>query len=153
MKYGVQYMCVCLFLVFTVMASWYEGSALRGNPWEWEYSAVLSKLVNGEISTKSDIVQLDHFVYAAKFKPLFPLLMTSCLIYLVTLLMYTFARGEIQILRSFHIVMASFCLVLSMVMFQSVTIGGTLFAGLFLFISFVQIVVLTSLQMKKNVTT
>lgn len=38
------------------------------------------KKFNGKITESADISQFDHFIYAAKFKPIFPMLMIIILI-------------------------------------------------------------------------
>nr|WP_308447216.1 YjdJ family protein [Alkalihalobacterium chitinilyticum] len=72
-------------LLFSTFASWYEGSAILDNPWEWEYSTPFSQLLYGEIQNANQISQLDHFVYAAKFQPTFPLIMVISGLYLILL--------------------------------------------------------------------
>lgn len=75
-----------LFLISTA-ASWYEGSQILDNPWEWKYSAIFSRMMNnGLVEQANDILPIDHVVYAAKFLPLFPLLMFFSGIYIIVLL-------------------------------------------------------------------
>ncbi|WP_255357510.1 MULTISPECIES: DUF4306 domain-containing protein [unclassified Anoxybacillus] len=35
----IQYILAFFVFVFSTLASWYEGSEIRSNPWEWKYSA------------------------------------------------------------------------------------------------------------------
>ncbi|WP_226613081.1 DUF4306 domain-containing protein [Guptibacillus hwajinpoensis] len=79
-----------VMLVLSTLGSWYEGSELRNKPWEWEYSTFFSRVINGQVTGQADISSLDHFIYAAKFKPLFPILMVVSGIYLLTFL-FSFA--------------------------------------------------------------
>ncbi|MDL4839489.1 DUF4306 domain-containing protein [Aquibacillus rhizosphaerae] len=74
MKYIIQYLLALIVLFLSSLAAWYEGSAIRDNPWEWNNSTFFSTLLNGEIKDTADISQLDHFIYAAKFSPIFPIL-------------------------------------------------------------------------------
>ncbi|KAB8126022.1 DUF4306 domain-containing protein [Gracilibacillus oryzae] len=109
MKYIVQYVIAVFLLLFSTLAAWYEGSAIRDNPWEWKYSTFFSE---GVVKTKADISQLDHFVYAAKFSPFFPILMVISLSYLLILSCYLIFRKSTKAL----------C-----VSFLSLGIGHTLF--------------------------
>ncbi|MEN1970062.1 YjdJ family protein [Lentibacillus sp. N15] len=75
MKYTIQYLVSLVLLVFSTLVTWYEGSAIREDPWNWKYTAFFSKMFNGEVANSSDISQLDHFIYAAKYSPIYPTLM------------------------------------------------------------------------------
>ncbi|PAD69995.1 hypothetical protein CHH83_06250 [Bacillus sp. 7586-K] len=74
-----------LFLISTA-AAWYEGSQILDNPWEWKYSAMFSRMMNGSVEQANDILPIDHVVYAAKFLPLFPLMMFFSGMYIIVLL-------------------------------------------------------------------
>ena len=76
---------IALFLLtFSLLGTWYEGSNILSNPFEWERSTPFSSLFSGSISSQTDISQLDFFVYASKFYPFFPTLMLLSLLYLIT---------------------------------------------------------------------
>ncbi|QTD40326.1 DUF4306 domain-containing protein [Sporosarcina sp. Te-1] len=64
-----------IILLFSSFVSWYEGSALLTTSWEWEDTAIFTKMVKGTIDSPTAILPIDHFVFAAKFSPFFPLLM------------------------------------------------------------------------------
>jgi len=72
----IQFGLITILLLFSTVAAWYEGSAILDNPWEWKYSTPFSQMLYGEVQSDSDISQLDYFVYAAKFQPAFPVIMT-----------------------------------------------------------------------------
>ncbi len=78
---------IALFLlVFSSFATWYEGSNLLNRTFEWGRSTPFSNFFHGSISSQSDISQLDFFVYASKFYPLFPTIMLFSFLYLITVL-------------------------------------------------------------------
>ncbi|WP_221568238.1 DUF4306 domain-containing protein [Alkalihalobacillus sp. TS-13] len=85
-------MCALTILGLSTFSAWYEGSEIRDDPWEWEHSAIFSKIMNGEISSKVDISQLDHFIYAAKFKPFFPILILLSLTYMVMISVFAILK-------------------------------------------------------------
>ncbi|MBB4826647.1 hypothetical protein HNO89_003928 [Sporosarcina luteola] len=62
-------------LLFSSFVSWYEGSTLLNTSWEWEHTAIFTKMLKGTIDSPDAILPIDHFVFAAKFSPFFPLLM------------------------------------------------------------------------------
>ncbi|WLV25364.1 YjdJ family protein [Aciduricibacillus chroicocephali] len=117
---------IFIFLA-SFLFSWYEGSAVLENPWEWNYSTPFSHLLHGEVNKVSDISLLDHFVYAAKFHPLYPALMLLSGVYLLVLVgRIYFRKGD----RGFFVyvaVLGALLLLLSLVMFNAYTSGGKLF--------------------------
>ncbi|KMK91640.1 DUF4306 domain-containing protein [Rossellomorea marisflavi] len=69
---------VCLtILPFAFYFSMYEGSALLEDQFEWKNSAKVSASA-GEVTKTGDINQVDFFIYAAKFRPFFPIVTTIC---------------------------------------------------------------------------
>lgn len=87
-KLTFQIVLLVFIFSFATLATLYEGSNILDNPWEWKYSAKFS----GDIVTKSDISQLDYFVYAIKFYPVFPLIMFFCGLYLLILTLYSIQK-------------------------------------------------------------
>ena len=83
-----QLVFTLLLFVFSTLATWYEGSTILDKPLEWKYTAVFSEIVNGQVETVNEIVVMDYFVYAAKFAPLFPILMLLSGTYISTLIAY-----------------------------------------------------------------
>ncbi|WP_313894386.1 YjdJ family protein [Psychrobacillus sp.] len=74
-KVMLQLCTAAMIFIFATVAAWYEGSQIREVSWEWKYTTIFSELINGPVKQPSDILPIDHFVYAAKFAPTFPLLM------------------------------------------------------------------------------
>jgi Domain of unknown function (DUF4306) len=86
MSYVIQFVLAVIVFLFSTFSAWYEGSELRDTWWEWKYSAMFSNWKHGTVTNVSEISGFDHFIYAAKFKPLFPILMTISLLYILVLL-------------------------------------------------------------------
>ncbi|PSL40978.1 uncharacterized protein DUF4306 [Planomicrobium soli] len=74
------------FFIFSAFISWYEGAKLLDIPWEWKHTAIFSVWRHGEVTTPGEIMGIDHFIYAAKFQPLFPVLMISSALVVIYLL-------------------------------------------------------------------
>ncbi|MET1013104.1 MAG: YjdJ family protein [Paenisporosarcina sp.] len=96
MRYWIQYSIIIIVLVLSTLASWYEGSELVNNPWEWKYSIPFSRMLNEEVINKTDIFQLDYFIYSLKYQPLYPLLMMMSILYLVFLSAYLLIRKSMK---------------------------------------------------------
>ncbi|WP_404466734.1 DUF4306 domain-containing protein [Planococcus rifietoensis] len=120
-----------LVFIFSTLASWYEGEQLRDISWEWKYSAVFSTWLNGPVNEASDILVIDHFVYAAKFEPLFPLLMAASLLFIVFQLSAWLLRNRKTTHIIFLSLMAVGLLLMSAMLLNSPTLGLTLFSGFF----------------------
>lgn len=153
-KYWSQVGVGFLVFGFTALFSWYEGSALLDDPWEWKYSTPFSEMIHGSISTKEQIVNLDFFVYAAKFSPLFPSMMMMSASYLLVLLGYRFLRN-----RGFPLFLILFgvmYLLMSAFIVSSPTTGGNILFWLFVLMGLFLIILATlfhfssSLGMKKQ---
>ncbi|WP_078554408.1 YjdJ family protein [Bacillus alkalicellulosilyticus] len=123
----IQLGIATVILIFSTFASWYEGSAILDNPWEWEYSTSFSQLTNGEVQNVKQISQLDHFVYAAKFQPTFPLIMVCSGLYLLLLIGYQLYKSQIKLFIYFLSLLAGSLFVLSYSVFNSPTLGGQIF--------------------------
>lgn len=120
-----------LVFIFSTLASWYEGGQLRDISWEWKYSAVFSTWLNGPVNEADDILAIDHFVYAAKFEPLFPLLMAASLLFII----FQLSAWLLKDRKTTHIIflslMAVGLLLMSAMLLNSPTIGLALFSGFF----------------------
>ncbi|MDM5154932.1 YjdJ family protein [Bacillus sp. DX1.1] len=83
----VQVGIAFLVWICTTLISWYEGSKLLDNPWEWKYTAKFTKFFLGHATNEGDILQLDFFIYSAKFIPLpfFMMIISFCYMLLVML--------------------------------------------------------------------
>ena len=87
-RYISQLIIGSFILAVSTFIAWYEGSAIIENSFEWKYSTPFTKLFNIEITNGHDISQLDYFVYAAKFQPLFPAIMTVSVLYILSVIGY-----------------------------------------------------------------
>lgn len=116
-----------IFLV-SFLFSWYEGSAILQDPWEWKYSTPFSHMLHGEVAKANDISLLDHFVYAAKFHPLYPALMLLSGVYLLILIGWRlFGKRSSKGLLGYITTIGTLLLLLSIIMFNAYTSGGKLF--------------------------
>ncbi|MGD6956609.1 YjdJ family protein [Rossellomorea aquimaris] len=137
-KYWSQIGVGLLFFGFTVLFSWYEGSALMDNPWEWKYSTPFSGMIHGSGLTQEQIVDLDFFVYAAKFSPLFPSIMIMSASYLLVLLGYRLLKH-----RGFPLFLTLFGMVyllMSAFIASSPTTGGNILFLLFVLIGLLLVI-------------
>ncbi|TYS18635.1 DUF4306 domain-containing protein [Rossellomorea vietnamensis] len=92
MKYKRTILAVlALFVLMTGFFSLYEGSALIDNTEQWKYTAVISQMMNeGEVLEKSEISQLDFFLYAIKFRPFFPASMIVFILLMIFVAVFPF---------------------------------------------------------------
>ncbi|MCM3443847.1 YjdJ family protein [Metabacillus halosaccharovorans] len=151
MKYWIQYVIASIVMLFSTLAAWYEGSAIRDNPWEWKYTAYFSKLLNGEITSSADLSQLDHFIYAAKFSPIYPSFIVLNLFYILILSGNLFIKSEKKRMKYF-IFLCIVTFLIGAVVSDSPTIGGRYFAIIFTTLGIIHLALAFSfyLKMKKR---
>ncbi|WP_173915927.1 YjdJ family protein [Halobacillus sp. Marseille-Q1614] len=126
-------LCISLsLLVFSTFVTWYEGSALLENPWEWEYSTPFSERLHENIHSDEQISQLDYFVYAAKFHPTFPTIMAISSIYLILLIGYQFLKAHIKKLTLYLSLWGIIFLATSFFIMNSPTSGGKIFTSIYM---------------------
>jgi Domain of unknown function (DUF4306) len=143
-RYWSQVGVGLVVLGFASLVSWYEGSALLDNPWEWRYSAPLSELVHGSVTSSNDIVAIDFFVYAAKFSPLYPGMMIISASYLSVLIGFRlFKQAGFRI---FLVLLGVIDFVLSFLISSSPTAGGNILFWLFLSVGLFMILGASVLQ-------
>jgi hypothetical protein len=86
------FLCLLGFAIiifgFSTLTTWYKGSNIVDDRFEWPYTAKFTNYFNGEVSDYPDINQLDYFIYAVKFHPLFPTLMAVSACFIIMLLIY-----------------------------------------------------------------
>lgn len=116
-----------IFLLLSTFASWYEGSAIVDNPWEWKYSTPFSQLLYGVVQNTYQISQLDYFVYAAKFQPTFPVIMLISGLYLLILIGYQLFKNHKKRFVYFLSLLSGTLFILSYLVVNSPTIGGQIF--------------------------
>lgn len=147
MKYWIQYVIASIVMLFSTLAAWYEGSAIRDNPWEWKYTAYFSKLLNGEITSSADLSQLDHFIYAAKFSPIYPSFIVLSLFYILILSGNLFIKSEKKRIKYF-IFLCIVTFLIGAVVSDSPTIGGRYFAIIFTTLGIIHLVLAFSIYLK-----
>lgn len=122
------------FVFFAVAAffSLYEGSQLDDVSWEWPHSAIFTNWLNGSVSSADEILTIDYLVYAAKFEPLFPVIMfLSGMIVFLQLAFWLF-RGKKMAFSIFLLFPAAMLFVCSGALMASPTEGLQLFSNIFL---------------------
>ncbi|MCA1062681.1 YjdJ family protein [Rossellomorea sp. AcN35-11] len=128
-KYWSQVGVGLLVFGFSSLFSWYEGSALLDDPWEWKYSTPFSQMIHGTVSMGEKIVEVDFFVYAAKFSPLFPSIMLLSASYLLVLFGYRLFKHPVF---SLYLCMFGIMyLLISATIASSPTTGGDILFWLF----------------------
>ncbi len=128
----VKFVLAVIVFLFSTFSAWYEGSELRDKTWEWKYSAMFSNWRHGTVTNVSEISGFDHFIYAAKFKPLFPILMTISLLYILVLLATWLLRNHTNKLSLFFSLLGLTLFLASSLTFRSPTMGLEWFTWLFL---------------------
>ncbi|GEM_PF-657762 len=136
MKYAIQYLIALILLVFSTVTAWYEGSMIREVPWEWKYTAIFTKMFNGKITSNTEISQLDYFIYAAKFSPLYPIVMLLSLSYLLTLSGYLLLKNNTKRLTVFLSAVSVIYVLFGITLSSSPTVGGKYFTYNFIFMGF-----------------
>ncbi|WP_352925187.1 DUF4306 domain-containing protein [Peribacillus simplex] len=119
------------FMVFT-LCTWYEGSEIMDRPWEWKYFTHFTQVNDVQAMEAKDISNLDHFVYAAKFKPQFPFLMVLAASYLIILTGYILFKRSIKKMALFLLGLGILFLLSNGIVSNSPTVGGNIFHAFFL---------------------
>ncbi|MBH0157360.1 YjdJ family protein [Fictibacillus sp. 5RED26] len=132
MSYVIQFVLAVIVFLFSTFSAWYEGSELRDTWWEWKYSAMFSNWKHGTVTNVSEISGFDHFIYAAKFKPLFPILMIISLLYILVLLATWLFRNHTNKLSVLFSLLGLTLFLASSLTFRSPTMGLEWFTWLFL---------------------
>ncbi|UAL45904.1 YjdJ family protein [Sutcliffiella horikoshii] len=82
-KRTIPFGLAIMFFCIAIFASWYEGSELVDNSFEWKHTAVFTSWIHDGEVERGNISQLDYFVYSIKFKPIFPIIMMVSFIYMI----------------------------------------------------------------------
>ncbi|MFE5431117.1 YjdJ family protein [Peribacillus simplex] len=128
----LQMIIAAFFLLLFSFCTWYEGSEILDNPWEWKYSTHFSQMLNDQVMDDQDISNFDYFVYAAKFKPLFPFLMVLAASYLIILTGYILFKRSIKKMALFLLGLGVLFLLSTGFVSNSPTVGGNIFQAFFL---------------------
>ena len=126
-KYILQLLIGGFVFLFSSLAAWYEGSGIIENSLEWKYSTPISTFLGIEIETGKEIVVLDYFVYAIKFKPFFPLLMLLCSIYMIVITLVLIGRANNQLALKLAFAYGLLNLAVSTLFYKATTTGGIAF--------------------------
>ncbi|WP_226537500.1 YjdJ family protein [Fictibacillus halophilus] len=155
MTYIVQYAIAIFTFLFSTFSAWYEGSELRNVQWEWNHTAIFSRWMNGTVTAPSDISGLDHFIYAAKFKPVFPMLMAVSGLYIMILTATWLLKNQRNKLFMFFRILGLLLIFTSLLTYQSPTKGLELFTLLFIVTGLMSImasaVIKVKLPIKENI--
>ncbi|RZT23700.1 YjdJ family protein [Fictibacillus sp. BK138] len=155
MTYIVQYAIAIFTFLFSTFSAWYEGSELRNVQWEWNHTAIFSRWMNGTVTAPSDISGLDHFIYAAKFKPVFPMLMAVSGLYIMILTATWLLKNQRNKLFMFFSILGLLLIFTSLLTYQSPTKGLELFTLLFIVTGLMSImasaVIKVKLPIKENI--
>ncbi|CAG9615125.1 hypothetical protein BACCIP111899_04361 [Bacillus rhizoplanae] len=87
-RYLVQFGLAFILLFVSTLISWYQGSNLIYYPSEWKYSAKFTNYFRGPVSEYHDILQIDFFIYAAKFHPISVFVMIVSFMHILILSLY-----------------------------------------------------------------
>ncbi|MEK6189559.1 MAG: YjdJ family protein [Carnobacterium alterfunditum] len=117
--------------VFATLVSWYEGGQLRDYPWEWEHTAIFSNWVNDGFTNAENLLVIDHFIYAAKFEPLFPLLMASSFFWMVFQLIFWLFKGRRAVRNTLLLLITIASFTMCGILFDSPIAGFKLFSLFF----------------------
>jgi len=128
----LQMIIAALFFMVFTFCTWYEGSEILDRPWEWKYSTHFTHVNDEQAIDAVDISNFDHFVYAAKFKPLFPLLMVLAAAYIIILSGYILFKRRIKNMALFLLGFGVLFLFSSGFVSHSPTVGGNIFQAFFL---------------------
>ncbi|WP_043933280.1 YjdJ family protein [Bacillus sp. EB01] len=124
MRLAIQAGIGLIFLLFSTMASWYEGSALVDSPSEWKHSTPFTQIFKTSFSDGKDISQLDYFVYAAKFQPIFPVIMIVSILYLFILAGLYFLKNRGNLFSLYLFILGIICVLAGLQLAGSSTQGG-----------------------------
>ena len=128
----LQMIIAALFFMVFTFCTWYEGSEILDRPWEWKYSTLFTNVNDEQAIDAVDISKFDHFVYAVKFKPLFPLLMVLAASYIIILSGYILFKRRIKKMALFLLGFGVLFLFSSGFVSNSPTVGGNIFQAFFL---------------------
>ncbi|WP_028402370.1 YjdJ family protein [Ectobacillus panaciterrae] len=84
----VQLGCATIFFIASTFISWYQGSQVTNNLLQWGHTTKFTNWFKGPITEESDIMQLDYFLYAARFKPTSVIIMIISFLYIISLVWY-----------------------------------------------------------------
>nr|WP_161485675.1 DUF4306 domain-containing protein [Gracilibacillus phocaeensis] len=115
------------FFVIFLWFALYEGSFLLMDNTEWNSSTKFTHFLYTNPNLPTDIVNVDFFIYAIKFRPVFPVISLVCLLYGL----YILLRGletKYQFIRKLRYLLGGLFIVAAFWMFSTLTVGTILFS-------------------------
>ena len=149
-NYVLQIIVGFFILALSTFVTLYEGSAITDIPWEWRYSTPFSNLFNIEVMNGHDISQLDYFVYAAKYQPLFPVIMLISIFYILNVFGYYLIKHQPKWRLIYWGGISCIILLFNRSIFNSPTVGGRTFFWITLIIGFLSIAITVFVYLKKT---
>ncbi|MBB5150341.1 MULTISPECIES: YjdJ family protein [Ureibacillus] len=126
-KYWLQMIVGVAIFIISTFCAWYEGSEIVENSFEWNYSTPFTNVFIQVITNGRDISQLDYFVYAVKFHPLFPTMMMISLLYILAVAGIYLIKVKSKWVISFWGIVGLICVLSSAFISISYTIGSSIF--------------------------
>ena len=123
-RFIFQFGAASAVFLFSTIAAWYEGSAILDKPLEWRNSTPITQLMYGAVHESSNILQWDFFIYAAKYQPTFPMIMTVSGLYLLVFLGYYIFKKVRKWYAFYLFLIGGALFLLSYFSFESSTVGG-----------------------------
>jgi cellobiose-specific phosphotransferase system component IIC len=155
-RFIFQFGAASAVFLFSSLVAWYEGSALLDHPSEWRTSTPITQLVHGTVHVSSQISQWDFFVYAAKYEPTFPMIMTVSGLYFLIFLGYYIFKKVRKWYAYYLFSISSFLFLLGYFCYESTTEGAqkmfVLFSGCGLFCMLIGFInyLLATIRMKRR---
>ncbi|WP_028402431.1 YjdJ family protein [Ectobacillus panaciterrae] len=87
-RYMVQLGTAIIFFIASTYISWYQGSQLTNNTIQWGRITKFTNWLKGPITNENDIMQLDYFLYAARFEPTSVIIMVISFLYIIGLIWF-----------------------------------------------------------------
>ncbi|MCM3617503.1 YjdJ family protein [Sutcliffiella horikoshii] len=126
MKKIIPFGLALLFFSVAAFASWYEGSELVDNTFEWKHTAIITSWINNGEVERGNISQLDFFIYSIKFKPIFPIIMLGSLLYMLVIIGKKIIRQD-RFVNLYVVSLGIFLVIVAAFLMDSPTAGAKAF--------------------------
>ncbi|MFS0782637.1 DUF4306 domain-containing protein [Bacillus sp. 1P06AnD] len=131
-KSWIPFTIALTVFIFSLGFSLSIGSEIVNRPGEWQYTAQFTQKYIGTVNSGADISLIDYLVYAAKYEPIFPLLMYISGLYALTMAAYLILEKNKIRFSVFVGVFGIVLTALSTIFFDSPTLGGKVLSGFLL---------------------
>jgi len=131
-KYVLQIIVGTFILLCATFIAWYEGSAIVDDSLEWKYSTPFTEWLNKEVTNGSEISQLDYFVYAVKFQPLYPTIMVISFLYILCVIGFYLIKNKLNYATHYWGIVGCSMILVSILFSNASTYGGKTFFWTFL---------------------